>query len=257
MRIGCCVERIEQIVPVKEIGYDFVDLPGKLLAGMDTGALLRLKLALAGCGMECRGLHSTIPPEIRLVGPRRNERQLQAYARSLVGNAVMLGVRFIGIGSPRSRTLPDGFARSEADGQLRAFLAGAGGAMAQAPLLLVEHLHPGVTNYINTLAEANAVVADLPPDRAGVVLDLYHFLLAGEAMAAITPESIARVHYLHIADPAGRAFPSERTDLAVPRLLERIRRAGYGGDITVEAESRDFLGDAETALHVLRKQWKI
>src|SRR3989442_1005743 len=63
-----------------------------------------------------------------------------------------------------------------------------------------------------------------------------------------------RVAHVQIADPARRGFP--RDDTAEPRyrrFFDNLRKIGYRGRISVEAESKDLAGDCGPALQFLKR----
>lgn len=249
MKIGCCVDVCDAERVIAQ-GFDFVDLNGQELASMPLEAVRALADRLGRA--PCIGLHATVPARVRLAGPDFSLAAAAAYFQGLAERARLLRVRYLGIGSPRSRSLPSDFPVARADAQMRDALRAAATAYPEGQILL-ESLNPTETNYINSLAHAARVIEGLDPARIGLVLDVFHFALCGERPGALTDAIAARVRYIHIADPVRRSFPSASTD---PALLDFVRDAARRAGVTelaIEAGPSDLAKESEPALKVLRR----
>ena len=82
------------------------------------------------------GIHASVPPSIRLNGPDYDEEKLRAYFHSLSKRLDMLNIPIISIGSPASRTLPEGYARELADQQMIRSLSIASEELPRMKILL-------------------------------------------------------------------------------------------------------------------------
>lgn len=248
MKIGCCIDAPD-LAQALRIGYDFVDLNGQELAAMPLPAVKDLAAELGQ--VPCMGLHATVPARVRLAGPDFSLDAVREYFYTLAERARICGVRYMGIGSPASRNLPQGFPVERADEQLRMALAAASEAYPQG-MILLESLNPTETNYINTMAHAARILEGFEPARFGLVLDVYHFTLCGERAENLTEEIIRLVRYAHIADPIERRFPSADTD---PALFAFTRSAAWRAGteaLAIEAVTSDLAGDGKAALEILR-----
>lgn len=249
MKVGCCVDARE-IDAALGCGFDFLDLNGQELVGMSLHEVRKLAGKMGD--VACRGIHAAVPAHIRMTGWSMDLNRVKEYFSCLARRMEVLKVRYLGIGSPASRTLPLDFSQERADQQMRAVLAEASRAYPQG-LVLLESLNTGETNYINTIAHAARVVDGLDASRVGLVLDVYHLVLCGEGLDAVTKEVAGRIHYMHIADPVGRAFPSYSTDPSLFDLTRRAARATGVEEIAIEAKTKNLAQDAKRALDILAK----
>ena len=247
MKYGCCINLCD-IDAAAEIGFDFVDLHGAQLAGCGDAEAVAGRLERSG--LSCYGLHASVPPDIRLAGDDYDETRVRAYFHTLGSRARRLGVRMVCIGSPRSRTLPEGFPISLADEQMARSLRAACAEMPDCTVLL-ESLSRSETNYINSIREAFAMVKTLAVPNLALVLDLYHFWLCGDDLSMLTPDAARSVRYLHMADPNARRYPSAATDARfIDRTRDIVRITGCGA-VALEALSPDWKRDARLSLNYL------
>ncbi len=81
----------------------------------------------------------------------------------------------------------------------------------------------------------------------------YDFIdLSGAELASMPRES--KVKYLHIADPAGRRYPSESSDENLFRLMQNAIRMTDCEYIAIEALSNDIRTDARKGCHFLKSK---
>ena len=250
MKIGCCID-LRQIDDIAGLGFDFVDLNGQELANCTAEQAERLLLRLKELRLPCLGLHATVPAKVRLNGPGFDGDTAANYFRLLAQRAAALDVRYLGIGSPAARSLPDGYPREAADDEFCASLAAAAEAFPNA-LVLVEALNRSETNYVNSYAEACVLVRRAAHPAVRTVLDLYHFAKCGDDPAALDRDEFGLACYLHIADPEGRAFLSNATSPEFMKMAERIARRTMCAEIAIEAVTDDLRRDAAAALAILR-----
>lgn len=233
---------------------EFVDLSGIELAVLSIEEVKELADRLKNMRLKCVGLHSVFPSGLNLVGKDCDPDRNLSYFREIVKRANILGVKYIGIGSPGSRMLSRKADKSEADLQmihiLRTFCMEAGKTK-----ILLESLNKRETNYINTLDEAYNIIDKVGKKNAGLVLDLYHFLLEGEVITNIRPKIWNRIYYVHIADPKTREYPGKSSCMKLKTtLLEALKKTNHVCEIAVEAKTEDFLSDAAISNQVIR-QW--
>lgn len=251
MKIGICVNLCD-VDRAINMGYDFIDLNGQELASMPLNEVRDLARRLKSSNVPCVGLHATLPPSIQLVGAGFREGAVVEYFSMLAKRADALDVNYIGIGSPASRRLAEGYDVKLADGQMRLSIQAATRAYPRG-MVLLESLNGLETNYINTVSHAYQIIKDLPAESAGLVLDVYHFVLSGQSEESFTADLASRVKYIHIADPNGRRFPSRDTDKGLLRFAIEAALMANADKIAVEAVTDDLDNDGKKALDVLRR----
>lgn len=252
IKLGCCIDSAD-IEPAYETGYDFIDLSGAELASMPRESVDKIAGTLKAYHLPCIGIHAAFPPEIALIGEKFSEASIEKYSDDLLAKAKKLDIRYLGIGSPYSRRLEDGYERSKADDQMIRVLEIMSGKEPGIRILL-ESLNREETNYINTLEEAARIVDRTGNTNTGLVWDLYHFIRCGESLDEISRDILSKVKYLHIADPAGRRYPSESSDENLFRLMQNAIRTTDCEYIAIEALSNDIRTDARKGCHFLKSK---
>lgn len=251
LKIGCCID-LADIDVIAPLGFDFIDLNGRELARCALPCAEGQAEKLEELNLPCLGLHATAPASIKLAGPDFDAGAVKTYFENLALRAKLFQIRFVGIGSPDSRRLPNGFDIQTADAQMRISLEIVAEAFPDAEVLL-ESLNESETNYINTYSAACALAESTHSPGIRTVLDVYHFALCGDRADRLTDAQFAQAAYLHIADPNQRAFPSEGMDSDFIALVRTILNRTHCDAIAIEAIARDLRTDAAAGLQTLRK----
>lgn len=241
----CCCASAENAALVAAAGFDRIALQGFYIASCTQEELKRLRKELDGLGLQCRSLNAFCPAEIKLVGEGYDPARLAEYAAQLAQKAKLLGVEAIGIGSPNSRVLPEGFDRATAMRQwvdaLRV-IAEAFRPYGIAPL--AEPLCTLECNWMNTASEVAASVEQAQVPELGMVYDMYHAFAMGEdadALRRVLP-LVRLVHIAHLIDGQKHYLHESHIADCAPYFAV-LREAGYEGEIAVEA-TYDALDEA-------------
>ncbi len=122
-------------------------------------------------------------------------------------------------------------------------------AASRGVRLGIEPLHPMMAaerSALVTLMEANRIARNFPPDRVGVVIDVYHIWWDPEVYTLIE-EAAGRIVGFHVSDwlvPTnsilqGRGMMGEGI-IELGRLRSAVESAGYEGPIEVEVINPDL-----------------
>lgn len=238
MKIGCSAH-IHELPAVEEAGFDYVELRGREVAALAPADLACLESQCER--LPCLGLNAYCPPEIVIAGPGFDRRRAQTYAETLAARAVRLGVRVVGIGSPASRVLPEGFSYDLAAEQAKSFTKDTAEAFGRYGISVgFEALGYCFCNFINHMSEAAALVESLGIPSAGIILDFYNMELSGEAQLPFAPY-ISRILHVHLSDDLGT--PDRRSFLRPEKLplhearVKALISAGYAGALTLEIDT--------------------
>lgn len=255
--LGCTIVPGEA-VKANACGFDYVELSGKAVAAMEDSAFRSLLSELDRAGIRCRGVNAYCPAEIVIAGSGFDERKTAEYARKLIPRLKQLGAGLVGIGSPMSRVLPEGYDRGLAWRQAVQFYRITAREMADAGLrICVEALATCYCNFINRTEEALRLAEEAGMDNVGVVLDFYNMEHMEEADGLPAGMDIRKVFHAHISDDDGS--PRRRDFLRLEKAethLCRVRgliRAGYTGGITLETDLPFDREKAEKSMYILRK----
>lgn len=244
----------EEISLAAAAGFDYVELSGKRVAAMSEDAFASLERILMRVGVPCLGLNACCPAEVIIAGPGFDPSAVRLYAGRLARRAEALGVRVIGVGSPLSRRLPDGYSAAQAKAEALTFLHIFRERMAGAGVTVcVEALADCYCNFVNTLAEA-AELAELAGCK--VVLDYYNMERMGEADTDVRPY-ISFISHAHISDDDGSPnlrSPLKSDKAAVHRARIRgLRDAGYDRTMTLETDVPFNAARATESLRLIRE----
>lgn len=104
--------------------------------------------------------------------------------------------------------------------------------------VILEPLGPKYSNYINTLPEAVRLIHEVNMPNFFTMADLRHMVWSEEPFADIA-DHIDYVHHIHVDYPLSypeRLFPREEDDFDYAEFLKALRRSGYEGTLTIEAD---------------------
>jgi sugar phosphate isomerase/epimerase len=225
---------------VSQTGFDFAEFPCKIICQMEEITFTTLCKHIEKIGFPVLGMNMYCPPDVIIAGPGYDCGIAARYARIAAARGNALGVRVIGIGSPRSRIIPEGFDLKLAKTQLVEFLRITAGEFSVYGITVAfEALAPCFCNFINTLPEAQRVVAGAGINGLEIVADFYNMEHSGEADMDITP-FIDLIGHFHISDDDGA--PTKRSYLKPEKYslhksrIRRIKESGYNGALTLETD---------------------
>ncbi len=249
MRIALCNEVVRDLAVDAQarlaaaLGYDGLEIaPFTLdgeqphrLAGETVAATRR---AVADAGIVVSGLHWLLvaPKGLSITSADDAVRaETREVMRGLVRLCAELGGTYLVHGSPGQRQLEPG---AEAEGRKRArdfFAEAARAAAASGVTYIVEPLSPDQTNYITTVAEAAAIVAEIGSPALRTMVDCSS---AGRNETDPIPDLLRRhiadgsVVHVHFNDP-NRRGPGQG-DLDFAPIVATLERLSYDGWIGVE-----------------------
>lgn len=234
-----CTALPGELAAVAAAGFDYAELPCRAVTAMTEAEFAGLARAAARI-IPVPAMNLYCPPEIVMAGPGFDLAAAADYARRASVRAQALGVRLVGIGSPRSRSLPEGYDRGLAVRQLSAFLAATADAFGGRDITVcLEALGPCFCNFVQRIGEAADIVGHIGHPRLALVLDFYNMEHSGEADLDPGPY-LPRIAHAHISDDDGA--PGRRSYLhpekaALHRArIRRLRDRGYGGALTLEMD---------------------
>jgi sugar phosphate isomerase/epimerase len=249
--IGMCLalERVPALAP----GYDYLELAvSTALSPLEDDAAFEPRgAALQALRPRVRAFNVFSPRELRLTGDAVDWRLVETYVERALRRAGDLGGDVVVVGSGASRSVPEGFSRAIAWGQLvRFFNLCADHAARNGLTVAIEPLNKAESNILNTYPEAVRLARDVARDEVRVLADIYHFMQDGESLDDILegPEWLAHVH---LAD-TGRLWPGSGS-YPLDRLFAILREVGYAGKASIECSwGDDFADESARALRFLR-----
>ncbi len=261
MRIGYCTNLIatqtdgtgrEWVAKGRGIGFDYVELPLAQMADLSDKEFSSLKEEVDLSGLKCEACNNFFPGHIRLTGEGVDYRKVEEYLAKALERAALLGAKVIVFGSSKSKNVPEGYPMDKAWSQLVELLRFIDPMVrAKGITVVIEPICKLESNIINNAGEGLQLSRAVDRENVRLLVDYYHLVMEKE-----DPEVILRaesyIQHIHFANPAGRAYPTEREDGYV-RFVSLLKRIGYEGRMSVEAYTKDFLNDAKRSMEILRQ----
>lgn len=269
MTFGCCVNLLPRregpagsgyAREIKEVGYDYIELPLHEVAQIDSRELEELADLLKELDLPCRGCNAFLPPSIQIVGRDvTSPEEVDRYLVRAFQRMERLGASIAGLGSPKSRTCPEDFPPERGLEQLIRFLRRAGQiAQDYGVVVALEHNNRSETNLINRYREGLAVIRAVDRPNVNMLCDYFHLRWEGESPQVLLEGGLELLAHTHIARLQGRGyFTSLEGELPmVQDYAEVLRALGYTGGVSVEAQTEGretWRREAEESLKQLRR----
>ncbi|MGI6160532.1 MAG: sugar phosphate isomerase/epimerase family protein [Christensenellales bacterium] len=251
MLIGYC-SSAKYAGRIAEIGFDYMELYGREISTLGDSEFIETKKMLEDIGLECRGFVGSIPPSVRICGPGYDEKIVSEYAKKCCDRGAELGILHVGIGSPLSRNLPEGFdldvAREQIMQSLDIFCSA---AKPNGLDILFESVSSPMCNFITLFPEAVEIVEQMRLDNLFLVLDLYHVAMMDERLEEYA-DMLGDVKHLHIAEKADYGQLRYESEPLYNRWISFLKSKGYDISISMEISTPDPAG-SERSLEILRR----
>jgi D-psicose/D-tagatose/L-ribulose 3-epimerase len=156
------------------------------------------------------------------------------------------------LGSGASRRIPEGVDRDAAELRLADSVRTARDLAASHGLeILLEPLHQGETDLVNTLEQATGFLDAHDLSEVRLVADLFHVMGEGESFETVH-RLAPRVGHIHVADTDRR--PPGQGDWPIAEFLTALRRGGCAAHVSIECFTwEDIAVEGRAALEVVRE----
>jgi sugar phosphate isomerase/epimerase len=195
------------------------------------------------------------PGSLKIAGPEVNEEKVMEHLNFVLTRAKKAGIKNLVLGSGGARKLPEGYHKEKAMADfIRLGRKMAVAAARHDVTVLLESLNSTETNFINTLAEAAAVVRGVAHRAFRLNADIYHMMKEAEPPQEIINAKDLIV-YCEIAERDNRTLPGVNKDDFRP-YLKALRQIRYRGPIILEGRVTDMATEAPQAHAYLSAQLK-
>lgn len=236
MRWGICAG-IDRAGEAAEAGYEYIEENISYIAGLDDSGYAAFREKARTAPLPIEAFCILFPGGMRLTGEDADPAKQGEYAGLALGRAAELGGRTVVFGSGGARRVPDGFDRARAYSQLVRVGRMLGETAEKNGLeIALEPLYKRGCNIINTQAEGLGLVRDVDHPAFRLLCDWCHLTIEGGNRGDIAACAGYLAH-THIANPATRALPEPGDGFDYADFFEGIRRAGYRGRVSVEADT--------------------
>ncbi len=235
---------------VAELGYSGLELApftlGPLIADVTPARRVELRSQAEAAGVQIIGLHWLLAKTngFHLTSPDRDvQRRTGGYLADLARAAADLGGNLLVLGSPLQRNLPDGCSHPTGEEWAADTLSHCLGALEESRVTLcLEPLTPAETNFLNTAAEAVALIRRLAHPFVRLHLDVKAMSAEVDPAPEVIRANARDIHHFHANDPNRRGPGFGDTDFRpIFRALQEIHYTGW-----VSVEVFDYSPDPDT-----------
>jgi sugar phosphate isomerase/epimerase len=208
--------------------------------------------------MQCKVQTCNVffPREIRLTGPAVDEKRVLTYVQQVMERAKKAGIKLIVLGSGEARKLPDNYNRDTATHQFIALCRKMAVVAGKYNIVIaIENLNTTETNFVTTLADANAIVTAVHHPNFKLTADIYHMLKEHESPEELKKAKNNLVH-CHIAEREARTAPGA-TGNDVDAYIAALGSIQYTGRITLECRWENMALQGKPTLDYLNNQIKL
>lgn len=252
MRIGWCAA-LHNASLLKEIGYDFVELPLAPMGLEDRGTFAAAKKAVQGSPLPPSAFNVFFPKDIRIVGQDVDADRVRNYLARAAELLAAAKAQVVVLGSGWARNVPEGWERVRAEAQWLQALSWCADALnGTGTTLVIEPLNRRESNLVNSVADGVRFAQQVDRPEIRVLADFYHMDEEREPLAALK-EHASWLAHVHLAD-TGRRNPG--TGLYdYDRFFGYLKEVGYAGMISAECKVADAENDTRHSLRFLRRYW--
>lgn len=267
MLIGCCTNMLPQTDSgtgyeyagqLKEAGFDYVELPIGQVNELSEPAFEAMRAYLTSCALPVYACNNFFPAGIQLVGPNVDAGRVRAFYTGALERAAKLGCRCAVLGSPWSKSCPEGFSRQKAFEQLARWCAEIGAEARKRDIVIaIEPNNRQETNMVNTFAEAVALAKAADHPNVRCLQDYYHLKMEQDTVDSLLEYGKDYLVHSHFARLEKRGLPSELgEDTYYHVYFDALKQLGYRGGISLEGipSSRERLPDEIAAACRLLRQ---
>lgn len=258
MRWGCCGS-IDQANTIRDAGFDFLEVNVQAVLRGDESDAEWTKAApkVSALPLPIEAANSLVPATRPIIGPGRDVKGLTDYLGRVTRRAKQLGITRLVFGSGAARKRPNEVDEITAMTHLREFTRIAGDACAANDIILViEHLHRGETNTLNSLASCLQLQNDVDHPAVMMLVDSFHYGLEREDDQALL-DLDGTLKHVHVAEPVGRGQPGavavgdEPFDFDL--FFSLLCKIGYNDRVSIEAVWTEPIAQAgPVALELLK-----
>lgn len=267
---GVTDEHLPLLARLKSLGFDGVELP---LFDADTDQLRRVGQELDNLGLA-RTAVTVCPPDANPISPDPAVRQAALdYLRTRIDWCALLGVEVLcgPIHSALGALCGRGRTPEEWDWCVEVQRAAALHAQQAGVKLSVEPLNRFEVYFLNTVADASRLVAEVDNPAYGYLYDSFHANIEEGDIYRSVVDHASAINHIHISENH-RGTPGTG-HVRWTETFRGIKQAGYDGWLTVEAFGRalpelaaatciwrDLFEDADElaaqSLRFMKEQWE-
>jgi sugar phosphate isomerase/epimerase len=228
---------VEEAEMLKRIGFDYIECTLASLK-LENEAVFNEKLPLyVNSPIPVLAFNVFFPGDIKVVGPEVDEERVRRYVHKAAAALNKIGAKTAVLGSGRSRNVPDGWDRKEAEEQFVQLLACISSEFSGTGVTLaIEPLNTKESNIVNSVSEGVMFAKQLNHPSIRVLADFYHMDEEKEPLHTLVENKDWLAH-IHLAD-TGRLSPGTG-QYPYTEFVAALQASGYSGMISAECTVKD------------------
>ncbi len=255
LRIGVCTSLSNNRL-FAEAGYAYIEegVSHFLVPESDEEAFMKnLELANAS-RLPVEACNSFLPGKMKSTGNDAVPGDILKFAETAFRRAEMAGIKTIVFGSGGSRSIPDGFSKSDAEKQFVELGKRMGDLAGKYNVVVsLEPLNTKECNFINSVAEGGELVKRINHPNFRLLADIYHMLMEDES-----PDHLVEygdlLYHIHIAEKENRAAPGVNGE-DFSMYFDALKKAGYKSRMSIECRWKDQEKEAALAIQAIKNQF--
>lgn len=264
MRYGNCAyfKDADKIKILKNIGFDYIETGLASLNDATETEIAEFVALLGENNIKCEAVNVLFPGGISLTGENADFSKAAEYIAAIFEKTKNIGFKTVVFGSGGARKVPENFPKEKALEQIKKvicdFLIPA--AEKYDFTVALEELNRNETNIINTIEEAEDLIAQVNHPRIKLVADLYHIAVEDANGVKKLSGMGDIIAHCHIANPYNnRYYPgvsdSEKSKDLYKAFFAALKSSGYDGKISIEgniADEKNFYEESKTSLEFMK-----
>jgi sugar phosphate isomerase/epimerase len=255
MRTGICTNLANEPA-VTAAGFDYLEASvQELLDGLTPDAQWDGLERRAAAQVPVSSGNLMVPGTLKITGPDADPNKLRAYMKVICSRAAKVGMMKLVFGSGAARQVPEGFDHQRAWQQIVEFAGeSAQAAQEHGVMIVLEPLAKKECNIVNSVSDAMEIVRAVDHACFQCLVDSYHFWTEDEPLEHLQA-AMPWIRHVHLADKVGRVAPGESGESDYRPFFGVLKRGGYDGDVSVEANFPNLRDAGPRVLEFIQSQW--
>jgi sugar phosphate isomerase/epimerase len=252
MKLGWCAPFAKAEL-VKDIGYDYLEVPTAGFGLEDEASLIAAKKAVETSPLPLTVFNWFYPQHFRTVGEQVDAPRIKSYLARAAELMHHAGAKSAVLGSAWSRNVPDGFSREMAKQQIIESYGWVADAFKGSGVVVgIEAQNRKEANIITSVAEAVDYAKAVNRPEIKIIADFYHMDEEKEPLSDV--ETYASwITHIQLAD-TGRLNPGTGS-YDFDNFFRYLKDGGYAGTVSVECMVPIAEQGMRTSLAFLRRYW--
>lgn len=247
---------VKEADKIAAAGYDGIELHIKEIMSFDDAEYKKAAKLIKDSGLASEVFDNPLPLDVVIADLDFDMDYYKEYLKKAVSRTAAMGARFFVYGNGKTRSLPEGDRRAEAEKKNDEMVVALCDIAAKENItIMMEPLHYAVSNSVLGVPEAYQYAQKLGCKNLKTLLDFRWFVEGKHDYSEIV-EYADFIKHVHVDNPA-YTFPDRRVPMLndgfdYSQLFETLKAISYKGMISYEANTfDDYEEDMKKGLELL------